>query len=395
MEKRELVYMDAKSSKFWRIELNGNAHTVVYGRTGTDGQTKTKEFDSDEAAKKDFDKMVASKLKKGYVEQSSGSDTGDAEDGLPFASFHSVFKSSDIFNNVKTFVGMKVVEYDPEKGGSKNGKFISKFRSDWENDTLMEHLQHFVESECAEHAVGLVIGNWSGDDPDKDCERIVDYLTKNAGRLPNLRAIYLGDIVQEENEISWIHQTDISPLLNAFPNLEMLRVRGGDGLSIKKPAHKRLRGLAIETGGLPKSVVQSVCKAKFPNLEFLELWLGTEEYGADFAVSDLQPILANKNFPKLKYLGLRNSDMADDIATVVTNSPVAQQVEFLDLSLGTMTDDGGEALLSLESKSIQKVSIHRNFLSKPLVKKLKGLPFSVDATSQEEDDEWRFVAVGE
>ena len=172
----------------------------------------------------------------------------------------------------------------------------------------MEHLQHFVESECAEHAVGLVIGNWSGDDPDKDCKRIVDYLTKNAGRLPNLRAIYLGDIVQEENEISWIRQTDISPLLNAFPNLEMLRVRGGDGLSIKKPAHKRLRGLAIETGGLPKSVVQSVCKAKFPNLEYLELWLGTEEYGADFAVSDLQPILANKNFPKLKYLGLRNSD---------------------------------------------------------------------------------------
>ena len=87
--------------------------------------------------------------------------------------------------------------------------------------------------------------------------------------------------------------------------------------------------------------------------------------------------------------------MADDIATVVTNSPVAQQVEFLDLSLGTMTDDGGVALLSLESESIQKVSIHRNFLSKSLVKKLEGLPYSVDATSQEEDDEWRFVAVGE
>ncbi|HYG33205.1 MAG TPA: WGR domain-containing protein, partial [Clostridia bacterium] len=33
--KRELVYMDAKSSKFWNIELKGNSYTVTYGRIGT------------------------------------------------------------------------------------------------------------------------------------------------------------------------------------------------------------------------------------------------------------------------------------------------------------------------------------------------------------------------
>ena len=37
MNKTELVYMDAKSSKFWNIELNGDSHTVTYGRIGTDG----------------------------------------------------------------------------------------------------------------------------------------------------------------------------------------------------------------------------------------------------------------------------------------------------------------------------------------------------------------------
>ena len=396
MEKRELVYMDAKSSKFWRIELDGDSHTVVYGRTGTDGQSKTKSFDSPEAAKKDFDKMVASKLKKGYVEESSGADTGGDSEGLPFASFHSVLKQADIFNNVKTFVGLKVVEYDPDKGASQDGRFISKFLSDWEEDNLMEHLEHFVQSDAAEHAVGLVIGNWSGDDPSQDCEPIVKFLVKNANSLPKLRALYLGDIVQEENEISWIQQTDVSPLLKAFPSLEMFRVRGGEELEFKKPQHENLRGLAIETGGLSRSVLQSIGKAKFPNLEFLELWLGTEEYGADTGVEDLQPILTGKLFPKLKYLGLRNSDMADDIASVVVNSPVAQQVESLDLSLGTMTDDGAESLLSLTSDSIKKLSVHRNFLSTKLTKQLKGLPFSVDASGQEaEDGDWRFVAVGE
>ena len=76
MERRELVYMDAKSSKFWNIELDGTSHTVTYGRIGTNGQTKTKEFDSEEKAKKDFDKLVAAKVKKGYVEQEDDADDG-------------------------------------------------------------------------------------------------------------------------------------------------------------------------------------------------------------------------------------------------------------------------------------------------------------------------------
>ena len=54
MERRELVLMDAKSSKFWNIELKGARHTVTYGRTGTNGQSQTKEFPSQDEAKADF-----------------------------------------------------------------------------------------------------------------------------------------------------------------------------------------------------------------------------------------------------------------------------------------------------------------------------------------------------
>ena len=72
MSRREFQYADEKSDKFWTIELDGSAFTVNFGRTGTNGQTQTKEFASPEAAKKEYDKLIAEKVKKGYQETTSG-----------------------------------------------------------------------------------------------------------------------------------------------------------------------------------------------------------------------------------------------------------------------------------------------------------------------------------
>ncbi len=68
MENRELQYSEGSSNKFWNIELEGTRFTTHYGRIGTDGQRKEKEFSSEEEAKKAFDKQVQAKLKKGYQE---------------------------------------------------------------------------------------------------------------------------------------------------------------------------------------------------------------------------------------------------------------------------------------------------------------------------------------
>jgi predicted DNA-binding WGR domain protein len=402
MERRELVFMDAKSSKFWNIELDGVSHTVTYGRTGTSGQSKTKEFPSEEKAKKDFDKLVASKLGKGYVDAGDGGDAASADgdsDLLPAVAFGSVNKQDDIYENVKTFVGKKVADYDPDKKVTPGGKTIYRFRSDWDEDSLVPHLEHFLQSDAAAEATGIVIGNWCGEDSDRSPEHVVELLVGQKDRLPKLVAIFFGDITSEENEMSWIHQTDLSPILKAFPNLQVLRTRGGESLEIKQPVHDKLRALALESGGLSADVVRSVCRAKFPNLEHLELWLGTDEYGGSSTVQDLQPILSGKLFPKLKYLGLRNCDYANDIAAVVVNSPIIERIETLDLSLGVITDEGAQALLSLpESCTLKKVSIHYNFASKEMIKKLKACPIPIDTSKpadMEDDEEFRFVAVGE
>lgn len=65
---RTFTFIEGNSKKFWNISLKGKSFTVTYGRLGSEGQTKTKEFDDTAKAKKEHDKLVQQKLDKGYVE---------------------------------------------------------------------------------------------------------------------------------------------------------------------------------------------------------------------------------------------------------------------------------------------------------------------------------------
>lgn len=66
---RYFEFVEGSSSKFWEIELDGTSFTTRYGKIGTDGQTSLKEWDSEEKAKKEYDKLVNEKTKKGYIEK--------------------------------------------------------------------------------------------------------------------------------------------------------------------------------------------------------------------------------------------------------------------------------------------------------------------------------------
>lgn len=60
-------FSEGSSNKFWEISLKGSTFLTRYGKIGTDGQETEKEFGSPDAAKKEHDKLVAEKVKKGYV----------------------------------------------------------------------------------------------------------------------------------------------------------------------------------------------------------------------------------------------------------------------------------------------------------------------------------------
>ena len=67
--KRTFEFNDEKSSKFWSIETNNNELSVTFGKIGTNGQSQTKSFASEEACAKEAEKLIREKTKKGYVEQ--------------------------------------------------------------------------------------------------------------------------------------------------------------------------------------------------------------------------------------------------------------------------------------------------------------------------------------
>ena len=66
------IYKSGNSRKFWRIVKNGTKITTHYGRIGTLGQMTTKDYGI--KANSEYDKLIRSKKKKGYVE---GLDFGD------------------------------------------------------------------------------------------------------------------------------------------------------------------------------------------------------------------------------------------------------------------------------------------------------------------------------
>jgi predicted DNA-binding WGR domain protein len=65
---RHFEFSEGSSNKFWEITLAGTDVKTRYGKIGTDGQQTLKEFGDAAAAKKEYDKLVHEKTKKGYVE---------------------------------------------------------------------------------------------------------------------------------------------------------------------------------------------------------------------------------------------------------------------------------------------------------------------------------------
>ncbi|WP_247711539.1 AAA domain-containing protein [Qipengyuania aurantiaca] len=56
------------SNKFWRIGVEGTDLTVEFGRVGTKGQRVVKSFDDEDRARREMNKLVLEKTRKGYEE---------------------------------------------------------------------------------------------------------------------------------------------------------------------------------------------------------------------------------------------------------------------------------------------------------------------------------------
>jgi len=304
--------------------------------------------------------------------------------------------------HLEKFANRLIVEFDSEVGITDPENIAYKLLSNYDSTaSITEKLTNFLQDSKASKLEALVIGEWE-ETCENDSSEIVNALVNAKDKLTNLKAIFIGDIESTECEISWIRQSDISPILRAYPQLEILQVRGGEGLQFNAPVrHNKLQALVIESGALGANTVAQICNMNLPGLKHLELWFGSDSYGGDCAVENVKPIVNDLIFPNLNYLGLCNSEFSDYIAEAVVKSPLLETISVLDLSLGTLSDKGGEFLLHCAAvNELDIVNLSENYLSEEMVGKLSALDCQVFTNDQEkpeyyDDEEYRYCSVSE
>lgn len=298
-----------------------------------------------------------------------------------------------------TFFGKQVQQYESNSMPEVGGELVYRLALEYDDDQSMpELIEEFFSKIDKSGLDALVIGLW-GEAYESSAEAILETLIAHAPELPNLRALFVGDITFEECEISWINQADYTGLLNAMPQLQVLKIRGSQQLAISPLQHGALTQLTIECGGLPSGIAKALAESSLPALTHLELWLGTEDYGFDGDVALYQRMLAGLQAPSLRYLGLRDAQLADEVALWLANEPRIAGLDTLDLSLGVIGDIGAEALFnSPHVRQLDLLDLSHHYISEAWQEKLRTLPLAVvldDPQEEDEDYEGRYVAVGE
>jgi hypothetical protein len=266
----------------------------------------------------------------------------------------------------QVFADLKVVNFEPDMKiiNPQESAYALRIPNRYypNNDIytcFQEKLNTLLQNPRANEIKALVFGfcSWTGSVP-------VDALVSSNQKLKNLTAVFLGDIEDREVMISSIKQSDVSPILTAYTQLEILHIRGDDVRFSNLLQHETLKALRIESGGLHRQALSDLDRLELPALEYLELWLGSDRYGGNSSIADLILIISGNKFPKLKYLGLKNCEYTDDIAFELSRSPILEQLLELDLSMGSLSDKGLLALLNHPMiNELDKLNISQNFIS--------------------------------
>ncbi|NVB42435.1 WGR domain-containing protein [Pseudenhygromyxa sp. WMMC2535] len=437
---RRFEYKDARSYKFWEINVEGSSFTVRYGKVGTDGVTQTKSYPSDEKAAAEAEKKIRQKTSKGYAEvavtsaaKPAGSERRDANDWAVLA---------DELQGKGDPWGERIVLFQAWDAAKGSGKRKFKKQLD-ELDAA--HQAHFygdalpalmAEKEFSKVArlkweAGYVVEarvaapsyDHDGPKPDAVLEALLEapvsrYLRRLTLGLPSfedpyfrleslaktdrsaLEYLFVGDFsYPQDTEISWTSIGDLGRVLQAAPNLQTLRLRGGE-VAITNFEHGALTRLEIETGGLPRECAEQIATAKAPKLAHLEVWFGREDYRGTTDVSALDALWSSKTLPALKHLGLKNSEMQDEIAAALASSEILDQLASVDLSMGTMREPGAQAIITAAKrfKHLKSLDLSENYVPWEQVSALhKALGEMVNLgrqrTPDQYDDEYYYYSV--
>ncbi|MFC7639816.1 hypothetical protein ACFQX6_01215 [Streptosporangium lutulentum] len=118
-------------------------------------------------------------------------------------------------------------------------------------ETFEEHFARFLDTVDVGVVKAIIIGGW-GEAYQEDSGVPVRLLVENAARFPALRSLFFGAMPQEECEISWIRQSDVTPLLEAFPCWSGSRSAVGPSWSCARSGTRALKSFGSRQEDCPR-----------------------------------------------------------------------------------------------------------------------------------------------
>jgi uncharacterized protein (TIGR02996 family) len=360
---RTFQYSDAKSHKFWAIEVSGSGFTVTFGKVGSAGQTETKTFASPEKARAEADKLIREKLKKGYVETTPRAAASEAE----------AFEEALRANPHDLAAACAYADYLAERGDPR-GEFmqvqlaleadgddpaeyvilrwpylrnVRRFQFGWQADEVYDDFCHF---QC--HLRG---------------DRAYDFVKQ----MPDV-----------EEVLVFAHLDDASKLV-ALPmaNLRLLQLYHGWSYPLEKLAKN----------------------ATLTNLTHLLCHPHALDGGSAYlGLPQLKAVCRSPHLTSLTHLRLRLTDFGDRGATEVVESGILKRLKVLDLRHGCVTDEGARLLAGCpDLRHLERLDLSRNALTEAGMDALRATKVPVDLdhqhgpAGQDEDEETHYLYSGD
>lgn len=249
------------------------------------------------------------------------------------------------------------------------------------DSTLTEILDQVLDHPSGRYIVEVAF-HGNGSLNDDNLQPLIDKLAEKAP--PTIRKLTLGDNI---DQISWHHVGSLAALWPSVPHLKTLEIETGE-LEVGEPGQMTAPALeraVFITGGMSPSCARGIATAQIPSIQHLEIYYGDPNYGGNATIDDVTPLLDRSDLTKLRYLGLKNSMFANEIARLVGNAKVIKSLETLDLSLGAMTDEGAKYLAESAAglAHLKTLNLTRNFLTSAGIELVKNLCPTVLTDGQE------------
>ncbi|WP_026413224.1 hypothetical protein [Actinomadura oligospora] len=284
----------------------------------------------------------------------------------------------------KSFHGQPVVDFSSDhKGGVAANEAAWHLVGEISGPPeLSELFESFLDKVDSTEVTALLLGFPGWDGPTG-----AEILTGFADRFPRLRALSLG----HEEDFNLLQSSDdFTPVLERFPELQRLDVRGKFDLEFQPVRHEALRTLRVESCNLPGKVIRAIAASDLPALERLDVWLGVEDDRVEVADErDLGAVLTGERLPSLRSLALENSGVQDEIAEEIATAPVVARLRRLSLARGTFSDRGAEALLTGQPLThLEHLDLHHHYLSDAMMDRLRTALPTTELNLRDEHGEW-------